>query len=109
MLALIGKLFNVALGWALPGLSAIWLYLAAGLLAVAVPSIWAYHVGSEGKAAALARCEAACTLTMSELKTDAERAISDILSTVGESGDFSENVAQYCKRNPGLCRTEGGE
>ena len=109
MLAIIGKLANGVIGWALPGLSAVWIYVAAGLLLVTVPATWAYFQGSEGKAAALARCEAACTLTMSELKGDTERAISDILSTVGESGDSSENVAQYCKRNPGLCRTEGGE
>ncbi len=109
MLALIGKLTNGVLGWALPGLSAVWLYVAAGVLLVTVPATWTYHKGSEGKAAALARCEASCTLTMQELKTDTERAISNILSTTGESGDNSEDVLQYCKRNPGLCRSEGGE
>lgn len=51
--------------------------------------------------------KAACNVKLANLRTDAERTISDILSTVGDSGDTSENVAQYCKRNPGLCRKDG--
>lgn len=45
---------------------------------------------------------------MAQLQTNTERAISDILSTVDQNGDTSENVAEYCKSNPGLCRG-GGE
>ena len=109
LLVIIGRLFNAALGWALPGVSASALYLVAGLLAIGVPAGWAYHKGASGCAASLAAEKAACSLKIANMQTATDRTISDILSSVADEDQTSENVGQYCKRNPGLCRTEGGE
>lgn len=107
MLALIGKFVSTAIGWALPGLSASTLYIVAGLLAVGVPTAWAYHKGSEGKSAAVATEKAQCEIRLARMETAAERTIADILSSVDEATDASVNVAEYCAKHPTLCRTEG--
>jgi hypothetical protein len=106
MLALIGKLTNAAIGWALPGLSASTLYIVAGLLAVGVPTAWAYSKGSEGKSAAVEREKAQCEVKIARMETAAERTIADILSSVDGMTDGSKDVAQYCERHPGLCRSD---
>lgn len=106
MFSLIGKLANAAIGWALPGLSASALYIVAGLLAVGIPSAYAWHKGSEGKAAAVAAEKAQCEIKLARIETAAERTISDILSSVDGVTDASVNVAEYCAKHPALCRSE---
>lgn len=106
MLALIGKLTNAAIGWAMPGLSASALYIVAGLLAVGIPSAYAWHKGSEGKAAAVEREKAQCEVKIARMETAAERTISDILSSVDEATDASIDVIEYCTKHPTLCRSE---
>lgn len=53
---------------------------------------------------AVSQCESSCTLRISRMETAAERTIADILSSV--EPETSENVVEYCRRNPGLCRSD---
>jgi hypothetical protein len=106
MFSLIGKLANAAIGWALPGLSASALYIIAGLLAVGIPSAYAWHRGAEGKSAAVEREKAQCEARIARMETAAERTIADILSSVDEATDASVNVAEYCAKHPTLCRSD---
>lgn len=106
MFSIIGRLVNAAVGWALPGLSASVLYIVAGLIAIGVPTAYAWHKGAEGKAAAVATEKAQCEIKLARIETAAERTISDILSSVDGITDASVDVAEYCSKHPGLCRSE---
>lgn len=83
--------------------------LFAGLVMVGGPAgaVW-LHMRGEIKAAVVAERAEFKRMT-AENKATTALAIAEILSTVDESSDHSENVVQYCKRNPGLCRKEGDE
>jgi xanthosine utilization system XapX-like protein len=104
MLQLIGWLFSGVFKF-FPGVPTIAVYGLTGLLAVGIPTAWAYHKGSEGKSAAVATEKAQCEIRLARMETAAERTIADILSSA--EPETSENVVQYCKRNPGLCREDG--
>ena len=50
--------------------------------------------------------KAACEIRISNLRTDAERTISDIIRTVeDDQTPASESVSQYCEKYPTLCRS----
>ena len=102
----LGWLFSGVLKF-FPGLPTIAVYALAVLAVVGLPAGYAWHKGNEGAAAAVAQCKSACSLKIADMQTAAERTISDILSSVNEQGQESENVADYCKSNPGLCRSDG--
>jgi hypothetical protein len=106
MFSVIGAIANKLIGWALPGFSAVWLYLIGAVIAIGLPAAWAYGQGTAGKAVAIAQCQSSCTLRLSRMETAAERTIADILSSVDGITDASKDVAQYCERHPGLCRSE---
>lgn len=113
MLAILGKFFWPIIGGLVPwGGPKFGLFLAGLLGAVVLiggPAgyVW-LNMRGEVKAAVIA-CNSQCKLKLANMETAAERTISDILSSVNEEGQSSESVAEYCKRNPGLCRTEGGQ
>jgi hypothetical protein len=100
MVSFIGWAVNRALGWAMPGLSASALYILAGLLVVGIPSAYAWHLGTEGKAAAVASEKAACEVRMAEGAAASAQALSDILATI-QAGDEDEtqSAAEACKRD----------
>jgi hypothetical protein len=78
--------------------------LLLALVVIGFPAGWAYHKGSEGKSAAVARSEAACAVKIADIQTAAKRTILDIVTSVDEEGTRSTDVSDYCKRNPALCR-----
>ncbi len=107
MVSFIGWAVNKALGWAMPCLSASALYILAGLLAVGLPSAYAWHKGSEGKAAAIASEKAACEVRIAEGASASAQALSNLLATI-QAGDEEETVtaAEACKRDR-FCKTGG--
>ena len=106
ILSFVGWLFSGATKF-IPGVPMVAVYGLAALAVVGLPAGYGYHKGSEGKSAAVAAEKASCRRMAAENKATTALAIAEILSTVDESSDHSENVVQYCKRNPGLCRSEG--
>lgn len=102
MFSLIGAIANKLIGWALPGLSAGWLYVFGAILAIGVPAAWAYGQGTAGKAVAVAQCQSSCTLRLARMETAAERTIADILSSVDASQHDGKTAAELCKGDP-LC------
>jgi hypothetical protein len=98
MLGLIGKLTNAALGWAVPGLSASALYIVAGVLAIGIPSAFAWHKGAEGKAAAIVAERAACEISKAEGIAASSKALAEILATI-EDDDGNQTAAEACKRD----------
>ena len=108
MLALIGRLTNAAIGWALPGLSANALYLLAGFLFVSIPSAYAWHKGTEGKAAAIATERASCELTKAEDARNAALTMADLLDRIAKAEDDDEGktAKQLCAGSP-FCRDRG--
>jgi hypothetical protein len=107
MLALIGKITNAAIGWALPGLSANALYIVAGLLFVGLPSAYAWHKGTEGKAAAVATERAACELSKSETARQAAVTMADLLDRIAKAEeDETGTAAEICKRDR-FCKSGG--
>jgi hypothetical protein len=104
MAALIGWATNKALGWALPGLSASALYIIAGLLFVGLPSAYAWHKGTEGKAAAIATERAACEIANAETARQAAVTMSDLLDRIAKAEDDETGTAvELCRRDP-FCR-----
>ena len=106
-MAFVGKLVWSALGWALPGLSASWLYLLASGVGVALVASVAFLQGAEGKAAALATEKAACELRISSTATEAAATMADLLEQIAKEAPNepttpAEEAAQ-CKRSK-LCR-----
>jgi hypothetical protein len=107
MLALIGKLTNAAIGWAVPGLSASALYIVAGLLFVGVQSAYAWHKGTEGKAAAIATERAACEVRIASSVAASSQALSELLATIqAEDEDETGTAAEACKRDR-FCKSGG--
>lgn len=112
MLALIGRLTNAALGWVLPGLSANALYLLAGLLAIGIPSAYAWHKGTEGKAAAIVAERAACEVSKAEGARVSAESLAHLLDKIAkledddEDDDEGKTSADLCKGSP-FCRDRG--
>jgi hypothetical protein len=109
MLALIGKLTNAAIGWALPGISANALYIVAGLLFVGIPSAYAWHKGSEGKAAAIVAERAACEISKAEDARNAALTMADLLDRIAKAetdNDAGKTSKQLCAGS-NFCRTRG--
>ncbi len=109
MVGFIGWAFNKALGWAMPGLSASVLYLLAGLLSIGIPSAYAWHKGSEGKAAAIATERAACAIDKARDEAATSRALSslmDEISKLSTTDDDGKTAAQLCAGSP-FCRDGG--
>ena len=105
ILSSIGWLVSGVVGF-VPGLHRYAIYAVALTAVLGMGALWFYNKGSEGRAAAVAQCQSACSLKIADMQIAAERTISDILSSVNEeSRDFSD-VADYCKQNPGLCRSD---
>jgi hypothetical protein len=65
-MAFLGQIAWKALGWAMPGLSATWLYLLAGGLAASLIASVAFLQGQEGKAAAIVDEQAKCEISKAE-------------------------------------------
>jgi hypothetical protein len=107
MLALIGKITNAAIGWALPGLSANALYIVAGLLFVGLPSAYAWHKGVEGKAAAIATERAACEVSKAEDAQVSAETLAHLLDRIAKAeDDETGTAAEICKRDP-FCKSGG--
>jgi hypothetical protein len=101
MVSFIGWAANKALGWALPGLSANALYIIAGLLFVGLPSAYAWHKGTEGKAAAIATERAACEFSKSETARQAAVTMADLLDRIAKAEeDETGTPAELCRRDP---------
>lgn len=107
MAALIGWLTNKAIGWALPGLSANALYIVAALLAIGLPSAYAWHKGAEGKAAAIASERAACEVSKAAGIAASAQAMAELLATI-QAGEEEEagDAAEACKRDR-FCKKGG--
>lgn len=102
MVGFIGWATGKALGWALPGLSANALYIVAALLAVGIPSAYAWHKGSEGRAAAVATERAACSIANAEAARQAAVTMADLLDRIAkdEEEDAGKTPAERCKADP---------
>lgn len=105
MLSIIGKFTNAAIGWALPGLSANALYIVAGLLSVGIPSAYAWHKGTEGKAAAVATADARCEVRIAEMRAVSATTLASILTEIKEheDDDAGKTAKDLCKGSP-FCR-----
>ena len=107
MFSAIGWITNSLIGWALPGFGPKVLYAGAAALVVALCSSWAYFQGAEGKSAAVARCEGACSVRLAEKETDYQRTLSDILQKVQEGEEPAPqtraDLDAACKRSS-MCR-----
>jgi hypothetical protein len=107
MVSFIGWAVNKALGWAMPGLSASALYIIAGLLFVGLPSAYAWHKGTEGKAAAIATERAACELSKSETARQAALTMAHLLDRIAKAEeDETGTAAEICKRDR-FCKSGG--
>lgn len=107
MLGIIGKLTNAAIGWALPGFSANALYIVAGLLFVGIPSAYAWHKGSEGKAAAIVAERSSCEIGKAEARAKSAESLAHLLDKVAKLEDGTDDgktSAELCKGSP-FCRT----
>lgn len=105
MAALIGWLTNKAIGWAIPGLSANALYIIAALLAIGLPSVYAWHRGEVKASAAVAVERSACELSKAEDARNAALTMADLLDRIArhEEEDDGKTPAEKCRADP-FCR-----
>lgn len=101
----LGWLFSGVLKF-FPGAPTVVVYALAAAAVIGLPAGYAYHKGSQGRDAAVARCESACTVKIASIQTAAERTILDIVTSVDEAETGSKDVQQYCQKHPTLCRGE---
>lgn len=77
------------------------------LVVIGFPAGYAYHKGSEGQGAAVARCESACSVRLAEKETAYQSTLSDILQEVQEGEEPAPktraDLDQACKRSS-MCR-----
>jgi hypothetical protein len=107
-MAIVGQIAWKALGWAMPGLSAAWLYLLAGGLGVALVASVAFLQGREGKAAAIASERAACELSKAEDAQVSAETLAHLLDRIAklEDDDEGKSAKELCASSP-FCRNRG--
>ncbi len=108
-MAFIGKLVWNALGWAMPGLSASWLYLLAGSLGISLIASVAFFKGAEGKSAAVAAERSACVVSKAQDAQASAEAMAQLLATINAQDggiDADKTAMQLCAGSP-FCRDGG--
>jgi hypothetical protein len=99
----VGWLFSGAFKF-IPGVPTVAVYGLAILAVIGLPAGYGYHKGSEGKAAAVVRCEAACKIRVAEKETTLQRTLSGILEANAKDVEPEPKSAAeqdaLCKKSP---------
>jgi hypothetical protein len=103
ILSSIGWLFSGAIKF-IPGVPTVAVYGLAILAIIGLPAGYGYHKGSDGKAAAVVRCEAACKEKIALQETTLQRTLIDIVAAnANEDVEEPESAAEQdalCKKSP---------